>query len=68
MVDTDKFLEQYWIYKNVLHNEKDDTESDNYEEEYNNDYEDKERQEEIDDIMDEYWVDEDEAEEILDSM
>lgn len=58
----------YRVYKNVLHNEKDDPESENYEEEYNNGYEDRERQEEIEDIMDEYWVDEDEAEEILDSM
>ena len=65
---TEDFLLWYWVYKNVLHNEKDDTESDNYEEKYNNDYEDKDRQEEIDDIMNEYWVDEDEAEEILDSM
>ena len=57
----------YWVYKNVLHNEKNDSESDNYEEDNNDDYEDRERQEEIEDIMDEYWVDEDEAEEILDN-
>jgi len=68
MVDSKDLIMWYWIYRNVLHNEKDDPDSDNYEEENNNDYEDRERQEEIEDIMDEYWVDEDEAEEILDSM
>ena len=54
MVDTDKYLEQYWIYKNILEDSKDKDED--------------ERQEEIEKIMDEYWVDEDKAEEILDSM
>ena len=53
MVDTDEFLEQYRIYKNILEDPKDK--------------DDDERQEEIEKIMDEYWVDEDEAEEILDS-
>ncbi len=54
MVDADKFLEQYWIYKNIIEDQKDKDEE--------------ERQEAIEEIMDEYWVDEDEAEEILDSM
>ncbi len=54
MVDTDKFLEQYWIYKNIIEDPKDKDEE--------------ETQEAIEEIMDEYWVDEDEAEEILDSM
>ena len=53
MVDTDEFLEQYRIYKNILEDPKDK--------------DDDERQEEIEKIMDEYWVDDDEAEEILDS-
>ena len=53
MVDTDKFLEQYWIYKNFIEDPKDKEE---------------ERQEQIEEIMDEYWVDEDDAEEILDNM
>ena len=68
MVDSKDLIMWYWVYRNVLHNEKNNPESDNYEEDNNDDYEDRERQEEIEDIMDEYWVDEDEAEEILDSM
>ena len=40
MVDTDKFLEQYWIYKNFIEDPKD-----KYEEE---------RQEQIEEIRDKY--------------
>jgi hypothetical protein len=40
MVDTDKFLEQYWIYKNVIEDPKDKDEE--------------ETQEVIEEIMDEY--------------
>lgn len=54
MVDTDKFLEQYRIYKNFIEDPKDKDEEERYEL--------------IEEIMDEYWVDEDDAEEILDNM
>lgn len=64
MVSTNKFLEQYRIYKNYIE-EKDRYDDSDYE---NDDSEEKERQEEIEEVIDEYWVDEDEAEEILDSM
>lgn len=64
MVDTWDILMWYWVYKNVLE-EKDENNSDdkNYD---NEEYQ--ERQEKIEDIMAEYGVDDDEAEEILDNM
>ena len=63
MVDTWDILMWYWVYKNILE-EKEDDDSD-----YNHDNEEyDEKQEEIKDIMAEYGVDEDEAEEILDNM
>lgn len=67
MVETEDMLMWYWVYKNVLEekDEKDENNSDdkNYD---NEEYD--ERQEEIEDIMSKYGVDEDEAEEILDNM
>ena len=66
MVETEDMLMWYWVYKNVLEdNEKDENNSDD--KNYDNEKYD-ERQEEIEDIMAEYGVDEDEAEEILDNM
>ena len=63
MIETENMLMWYWVYKNVLE-EKQEDDSD-----YNHDNEEYvERQEEIEDIMTEYGVDEDEAEEILDNM
>lgn len=65
MINTDKFLEQYRIYKNFIEEKEDRDDSFDYEND-NSEYE--ERQEKIEEIMDEYWLDEDEAEEILDDM
>ena len=64
MVNTEDMLMWYRVYKNVLE-EKDEKESD-YDNHDTLEYQ--ERQEEIENIMDEYWVDEDEAEEILDNI
>lgn len=52
MVKIEDMLLWYWAYKTFIESPRDD----------------EERQEEIEEIMDEYWVDEDEAEEILDNM
>ena len=65
MITPDKFLEQYRIYKNFI--EEKENRDDGFDCEDNNS-EGIERQEEIEEIMDEYWVDEVDAEEILDSM
>ena len=54
MTNTEDMLMWYWVYKNILEDPKDKDEE--------------ERQELIEEIMDEYWVDKNEAEEILDSM
>ncbi len=62
MVDTWDILMWYWVYKNVLEEKEDDSDYNHDNEEYD------ERQEEIEDIMSKYGVDEDEAEEILDNM
>lgn len=63
MVKVEDMLMWYWVYKNVLEEKEEESDYDNCDkEEY------QERQEEIENIMDEYWVDEDEAEEILDNM
>ncbi len=63
MVETEDMLMWYWVYKNVLEEKQE------YDSDYNHDNEEyDEKQEEIKDIMAEYGVDEDEAEEILDNM
>lgn len=54
MIDTWDILMWYWLYKNFIEDPKDK--------------DDDEKQDEIEEIMDEYGIDEDEAEEILDDM
>ena len=64
MIKTENVLMWNRMHRNILE-EKNEKESDYYnyaKEEY------QERQEEIEEIMNEYWVYEDEAEEILDNM
>ena len=76
-MDWEDLLKSYVVYKLLLEDENKNkrkeqtTEEHDFckeYEEYDWDYTDYYTPDEIEEIMDEYWVDEDEAEEILDSM
>ena len=67
MVDSSDIIMWYWVYKSVLEEKEEKDENNSDDKNYDNEEYD-ERQEEIEEIMNEYWVDENEAEEILDDM